>query len=185
MSALTKGRLWLAAFFCALSLLAPSPGRALTDTEKAALQNAVENFTGAMRRNDFPTIVASSIPPRLLQLIAGKGDVPPDALRKSIVAQTEQIMSVVKIESFSFDFAAAQFKELPGGAPYVLIPTVTNMAVQGRQVTGKDQTLAFVEDGKWYLLRVANAQQSSMIREAYPEYQNVDFPLGTMEIDNK
>ena len=45
----------------------------------------------------------------------------------------------------------------------------------------RNQTLALKDEGVWYMIRIDDQNQINMIRELWPEFAGVDFPLGTME----
>jgi len=91
------------------------------------------------------------------------------------------MLEQVHIDNFGMNLAAAQEMTTPtGGRTYLLIPTWTEMTVQGvGRIRADTQTLAWQDDGQWYLIRIEDAPQQAMLREAYPELAGVDFPLGT------
>jgi hypothetical protein len=174
-----------AALCLALLLATPVSARTVTEAEKAALHSAIEALSAALRQGNYPLVIKLSMPPSLLQHFATRAETTPEAFQNIVIEQIKKSMAVVKIESFSLDFARARYGELRSGEPYVLIPTTTAMTAGDRHVTGKDHTLAFVEDGRWFLIRISDDQQIATIREAYPDYQDVDLPLGTMEFTDK
>jgi hypothetical protein len=63
----------------------------------------------------------------------------------------------------------------------VMIPTEIIMSVTGSgKVKSVSKTLALQEDGTWYLISIADANQATMIQGAYPEFAKVDLPAGTI-----
>ena len=49
------------------------------------------------------------------------------------------------------------------------------MAVAGKRVQERSHTLALLDEGKWYLLRVNNAPQLQILREVSPSSQALNF----------
>jgi hypothetical protein len=174
-------------FIAAVLLLvavAPAMARQLSEAEKASLATTVEGFDAAMAAGDFETIV-KTIPPRVLEHIAKQAGVDVAILRQIVIAQMKAALAEVKLVSFGMDVAAAEHKELPNGEPYVLIPTETVMdAGESGKLRAKSHTLALLDGGAWYLLRVNEAQQVEIMRQVYPEFADVEFPSGSMEAVN-
>jgi len=171
--------------FLALPLLAAAivvaHARQLTGDEKQALEQSVASFDAAMKSEDY-TVIANTIPPRVLDFIAKQAGMEVDALREVVVQQMKAALATVKLESFSMDFAALEEKELANGDPYVLIPTETVISSEATgKMVAKSDTLALLDQGKWYLLRVSEAQQVAILRQVYPEFAAVQFSAGTME----
>lgn len=80
------------------------------------------------------------------------------------------------------DVSKVEYKELPNGEPYALIPTEVVMDAGGAdKILAKSQTLALLDGGAWYLLRVNEDQQVTVMRQVYPEFAEVEFPAGSME----
>ena len=72
-----------------------------------------------------------------------------------MIEQMTKALAEVKIEAFSMDLANAEYRELQTGEPYALIPTETVMdAADNGQFKATSQTLALIDEGEWYLLRV-------------------------------
>jgi hypothetical protein len=80
------------------------------------------------------------------------------------------------------DLASAEQATTPDGSRvYVMIPTESVLTVAGSgKVKSVSQTLAIEEDGKWYLISIADANQATMIQGAYPEFANVALPAGSI-----
>ncbi len=171
----------VAAAFAAASG-APADARSLDDKEKAALTATVTEFDAAMRKNDYERIV-DTVPPKVINSISAKAGLDPAKLRTTMVGLMKTLTEQVKIESFGMDIAKADYKELKSGAPYALIPTETVIAAGDKgRIQQKSHTLALLDEGKWYLVRVSDMQQLMIVREVYPEFTGVEFPQGSMEV---
>ncbi len=166
------------AFAFASGIVAARP---LTDSERSSLADTVATFDTAMRGADYAA-VSKTIPPKVLGYIADKGGVDVAKLREMVIEQMTKALAEVKIEAFSMDLANAEYRELQTGEPYVLIPTETDMDAgeQGR-LKATSQTLALLDDGKWYLLRVNEQQQVEIMRQVYPQFVGVEFDGGSVE----
>lgn len=175
------GRLGLAALIVALLAMAgPALARDLTEAEKEGLAQAVESFDAAMRAKDMDTVVGT-IPPKVLAAIAEQSGVDVEQLRQAVVEQSKQAMSAVTVVSFGMDLKTAQYREATDGTPYVLIPTETVMDAGTGKMKATSQTLALLDEGKWYLLRVSDAEQVKILQTVYPQFAGLQFDPGTME----
>ena len=164
-----------------LASIAIADARPLTADEKQQLEQAVQSFDAAMRGQNYE-VVTNTIPPRILDFIAKQANMEVEALRAIVVQQMQAALATVKLEGFSMDVAAMTEKELASGEPYVLIPTETTMDSEATgKLVAKSDTLALLDEGKWDLLRVNDAQQVAILRQVYPEFATVEFPGGTME----
>jgi hypothetical protein len=167
----------------ALGLLALSTlsARAFDDTEKAGMIAAVDAFDAAFRSGDYDTVFGY-MPPKILAAIAASAGVDEHALREAMSAQVAAAMAMVTVDSYSMDTDAATYATTPDGSrDYALIPTETVMTVEGAGgLRATSETLAFQDGGAWYLVRIDEPQQVSILKSVYPEFAGVDFPPGTM-----
>jgi hypothetical protein len=175
----------IAAVLALVLLPCAALARPLTDQERASLAATVESFEAAMREGNF-TRVAQTVPPKVIGAIARRAGTTPDQIVASMIKAMQQTLQGgdTKIESFGMDLATANHKELASGEPYVLIPTQTIIAVGGRRFRERSHTLALLDEGKWFLLRINNARQIEILREVYPEFTSVEFPSGSTETLN-
>ena len=159
--------------------------RPLDTKEKVALAATVQEFDTAMRGDDYERII-QTVPPKVISSIAKKAGTTVEELNHLMVEQMKTVLKDAKIKSFAMDPESAEYKELSSGAPYALIPTTTVIALpDNKRFKEKSHTLALLDDGKWFLLRVSDASQLLIMREVYPEFSGVEFPSGSMEVLNK
>jgi hypothetical protein len=154
--------------------------RSLTEAETASLAATVDAFDSAMRSNDLAAVV-ETIPPRVLEHIAAGAGVGVDELRGLLIKQMGEVLAQATIDSFEMDLAKADHRELEDGIPYALVPTETVMTIDGSKTAMRSHTLALLDEGIWYLVRVSDAKQLEILRQVYPEYVGVEFPRGSME----
>ena len=166
----------------ALIAFAPvASARDLTPDESAGLTKTIDDFNAAMGRSDM-TAIATAIPPKALAYIAASAKVTTEQLLAAMMQQMEQIMASVTVESFTMDVDNAEHRELPDGTPYLVIPTTTtiDMGELGK-TTERSPTLALMDEGTWYLMRMADPQQLAILRASYPEFAGVEFPPASSE----
>lgn len=170
--------------FVVLLLVTPftaAQARDVTAAEKQKLEATVASFDKAMRNEDYETIT-KTIPPRVMEFIAKQANVDVDTLRGVIIQQTKAALGTVKLEDFGMDVAAAKFETLSNGEPYALIATKTVMNSEATgKIVAKGDTLAVLDGGNWYLVRISDVQQLAILRKAYPEFASVEFSSSTME----
>jgi len=154
--------------------------REFTADEKADLRGQIERFETALKQGDF-NLVAESIPPKVLGHVATKAGVGVEQLRSAMQAQMQITLASVKLLDFDMDFDRATYKQAPDGMPFVLIPSRSLMETKGQKIEAKTATLALIDDGTWYLVRIDDAQQINIVRAVYPSLATVEFPEGTME----
>ena len=153
--------------------------REFTAEEKTDLQAQILRFETALKQGDFG-VVAESVPPKVLQHIASKAGVDMATLQSAMQAQMQIALASVKFLDFKMDVDKAAYKQAPDGTPYVLVPSRSLMETKGQKIEAKTATLALIDGGKWYLVRIDDAQQINIVREVYPSLATATFPTGTM-----
>ena len=149
--------------------------------ENASIEMRISDYREAVSNNDWDGII-SVIPPRLLRTMAGKFDLEVNDLIAGLKQEMKNAMASVSIVYFELDLQNAVKNESSSGRIYLLIPTTTVMQSKESLILGESHTLAFVDDKVWYLVRLDKDTQIMFLKEAYPEFENVTFPKGTMNI---
>lgn len=174
-----------ASFVAALLVMifsGPLAARAPTTPEKAQLTAGVAEFTAALKAKNFDGVL-KVMPLKIIPTIAEQAKIPPDELRKAMVGLMTDALAKVTIDRFSIDLANAEYRELPDGAPYAVIPTVTEMSLSdGRRFKEQAQTVGFLEEGIWRLIRVSDDQQLAILRQAYPAFAKVEIAKASLEL---
>ncbi|TPN89853.1 hypothetical protein FJ987_05445 [Mesorhizobium sp. CU2] len=172
--------LWLAAFVAVGAGWARTP----TDIEKQALSATVEEFKAAFGANDMGHVFGMTSP-KILDYIATSSGLTIDQLQTQMQAAWADVQKRVTVESFRMDLAAVRYLEREDGTPYAFLPTETVMSVDKdghkQRFVAHSQTLALLEGSQWYLVRVDEPKQLTIVRKIYPEFEKVEFPQGTME----
>lgn len=169
----------LATLLTALMLSGPVAAQDLTEDEHAGLTQRVSAFNAALLAADTPEILGVT-PPRIYEHIAGQAGIPVPQLREMLVQQTERVMADVIFEWAEMSMDAATYHQTPDGLGYALVPTRVIMASQGTRFVAVSDTLAFQDEGKWWLLRVSEAPQVEILRQVYPSFAEVAFAPGKM-----
>ena len=167
--------------FVTLLAAAPTWAQKITDNQRAALEARVADFSAIMTDGDMADLLAYTPPPVRATLVEMSG-LDEAQLVEAMRAAMGAAMQGTTIDDFSMDVAAATVEETPNGSrTYVLIPTATDITVEGQgTVQAASQTLALEDQGEWWLVRIDDPQQTMILAQAYPEFAGVTFPAGTV-----
>lgn len=165
------------------TLLSPLQARDITAAQTAAVAETIAQFEGAFQNGDMKQVVAG-IPPKIIGVMADQFSLTPDELRQGVETAISSSMEQVTIVSFNMDQEAATSGETSAGRFYLLIPTTTVMQVEDNTFKAQSATLAFADEGQWYLVRIDDAQQIGFLTQAYPDFEGVAFPTGTMQVES-
>jgi hypothetical protein len=182
MAATRFGRALIAGLTAAalLTLSAPVEARPVTDPEKAALATTIADFNTATSNNDFAAVI-NALPPRIMAAMADQFKLSLEDMRKAATAQSAKVMATITLVSFGMDVTHATYAETADGTPYATIPTETVIAMGESKIRSSGDTLALLDEGKWYLLRVSEQSQTDLLKKVYPAFADVQFSPGTME----
>lgn len=166
----------------ALSQSLLNRAEAMQSSEYFALVARIDSFNAAMKTNDMATIMGV-IPPKVLDAISAQYGVTNEQLIEAGQQQLNAAMETVKLESFGMDVENGEFYRLADDTLYGLLPTETVMDLgeAGGKIRAKASTLALLDGGTWYLVRVEDAQQVGILKTVYPQFVDVTFPTGSME----
>ena len=154
----------------------------LPANDRADISARIASFERAFVRGNT-TEVINVVPPRIISAIARKGGVSEKVLRREMAKLTRQATAKIKIVSFGMSLDQAKFMTTPSGRPYGLIPTQTIVQTPGGvKLQSNNSTLTLEDGGKWYLIRIDDAQQIELMREVYPDFKGVTFPKGTAKV---
>ncbi|MDR6191974.1 hypothetical protein QE372_004289 [Agrobacterium pusense] len=165
----------LSCLFLLIAVACPVSARDLSPAEQERLRAQIERFSAALNAQDFET-VGKTVPPKIFEFIASDAGVTVEQLRSALTAQMQMALAAVKITEFTMDARAISLTETLDGTPYALIPTKTVMETGGQTIEAKSHTLALIDGSDWYLLRVSDQQQVTILRKVYPSFATVEFP---------
>ena len=174
--------LWSLALLSTIVPTDTAKARSVNKTELAALTTVVAEFEKAIASKNFDGMF-SAMPPRVWAHLRKAANATDAQLTKALTDLMTEAYTKVKMESFSLDLGGAIPKELPDGTPYMLVPTETIVkVVDGDKFAMRSHTLALMDEGKWYLLRISDPQQIVILTKVYPQYRGVSFPSGSNEM---
>lgn len=155
--------------------LQTATARDVTTAEKTALAERVATYQQAFIDKDYEAILDGSSP-RFYEHVAKQAGASVPELRAFLIDQSKAVMASATIEAHELDLGAAQYLKTKYDTPYVLIPTrvVLNIPDKGRFEI-KRETLAIIDDDKWWLMRITNAGQVSTLQQVYPSLSNITF----------
>ena len=154
---------------------------ALNATDNAALKIRILEFENAVKNNNMDSIL-NVVPPKIMATISEKFNINIEQLQAAMKDAMVNAMASVTMLSFKMDLENAVKKETVAGRIYLLVPTTTTMTLDETEVQSKSHTLAFVDGGTWYLVRISDDQQVQFLKAAYPEFDSVTFPKGTTQL---
>lgn len=161
---------------------APVPTITPSPDVRAGMEARVAQFSDDFRAGRVERIV-EVVPPKLNAALAARAGVSQDRLRQGVIAETRAATRAVKILSYGMATDRAVFQQTTVGRPFALIPTQTVVqAPDGTKLQSDNTTLAFADGGIWYLVRVDDANQRSLLVEAYPEFETLTVQPGTTKL---
>ena len=172
----------LAAFALVLALAGAATAQGLTPEQQQALSDRVASFDTAMKANDMKSVMGV-VPPKVLDKIAATYNVTIDELLVAMQQQMDEAMKSVTIVSFGMDLPAAEYITLADGTTYAMIPTETviDLGANGGKMKATSKTLGLLDGETWYLVRVDDPAQATMLKEIYPAFADVEFPPAVTE----
>ena len=172
----------LRALLAALLVFALPMSSAMADTlnpvEQALLQTRIDTYEAARINGDVRTLM-SAMPPKVIPAIARETGASAVDVRGMIADAIAEAYAQQTFQSITLDLSSAEHGETDTGRAYLLIPTETVVTFQDKGYRLVSVTLAFQDNGVWYLSRVAEGPPLQTLRLAYPEFETVAFPQGS------
>jgi hypothetical protein len=166
----------LTAFFIAFISVLHADANEFSTQELSALTQRVSEFEKGFSTLDVGVMV-SVIPPKIWAFMLDKGNATDAQMKEGMQNVLNETMSQVAIENFNMESEKVSSHMLPDGTRYLLVPTETIVSIPDNGKTAlRSQTLALLEDGKWYLIRISDQQQRMILGEVYPQFKSVEFP---------
>lgn len=159
-------------------------------TDAASLNRSlnvrIEQFEDIYNSGEIATLFDFT-PPEVLSKILSSGNVTRAQLDSQIDQVWKMTMQTVEIGGFDLDKTAREIEFLDNGRPYKILPTSTNMKIKanGSEIISESETLALIEDGEWYIVRLDEAAQIKIFRDAYPDFDGVDVMVPVMTMDGE
>lgn len=166
---------------CLIALAGPTLAWTPTAEQETALATRIDSFRAAFEKGDFEAIMAV-LPDRLMDVISAQAGVSAEQIKSAMAEMMAQVMAEVELESYSMELDDAQYLTTDSGMQYVLVPTRTRLKVNDMRVEALGYTLALEDEGKLYLLRIDDANQITLLQQAYPDFAGVEFPQGTQTV---
>lgn len=159
----------------------PALARPVEETDRAEVGRLLVELEDSVMKLDMERTVAL-MPAPIFDTLAEMNGVTTDQLRTAMDQAAEQALSSVEFLSATFDMDGATEGETSSGRPYIQIPSIVDMDVNGAgKVRSRSTVLALEDGGSWYLLRVEDEAQKAALAGAYPDFDGVEFPQGSLE----
>ncbi len=141
----------------------------LSPAQEASLRSTVTRYDRLMKAGDFVGLYGYT-PPKLRAEIARKHGVSQWRVRREMGKLLRGTRGVISVEHAAMHMDRARVRKMRDGKPYVIIPYTVRMRVAGRLVSERSRTVALMDGGRWYLVRVQEKEQIQLLRAAYPAF---------------
>jgi hypothetical protein len=159
---------------------ASAAGCKMTSTDREVLTATINDFSTALRLGDYQRI-QRVIPRRIIRKMAADAGASPRAVIDGLAKVMARGMQ--KIEVVAFDMQTENLRCTMAGSAlkYVQVPTEMIVDIEGAgRHSMSSHTLALLEGGMWYLLRVSEPQELLVLTDLYPELAAIEFPPAKM-----
>lgn len=154
--------------------------RPMTKSERSQLEQTLGQFVGDMVGGRYEEAL-DVLPPKIMTTLAGRGNTDVATLKAELAKLTAQMMTEIELQFVQFDVTNMVEREAADDQPYVLVPLTIEMDIGDGRFVVRSHTLAHLENGQWYLVRLEEEMQRQVLVEAYPQYAGITFPTGTSE----
>lgn len=166
-----------------LLLVSTAPGWAepLSAEEQSSLNQTRDAFLQALENKKFDVVV-QVIPPRIIKHIATEAGATVEELLAAMPALFSTAMADAtfhKSEIVTENLDATKVVEDGKEFAWGFAPSRFEMTVSGQKIKVEGHTLALLDAGKWYLVRMSEADKVALIRKVYPFFAGVEFPQTT------
>ena len=176
-----RSTLILLAALLAIALpVGAAQAQSVSDADRGQIQARIDELSGLISSGDLVGAL-DVVPPRIQTALSTRFGIPVEQIKPAMRQAMGPMLDALHIDGYGLDLAAAQVLRTPtGDRSYLLIPTFTEMTLQGAgRFRADTHILAIKDEGEWYLIRIEDAPQQAILRELYPEFVGVDFPAGT------
>lgn len=169
-----------AAFALGLALASATVAAELTAEQRTSLETRIAGFEQGVRDSDM-SVVIHGVTDAMLEKIVAPYNMTIDEFVTATQAGYAQALKSIKIVSFTMDLAAALIETTADGVPYALIPTESAVDRGLGTILTKSDTLAFLDQGAWYLLRTEDPRMVDLFKKMYPAFAGVEIKPATSE----
>lgn len=173
---------FLASVFLLLSLALPVAARPLSEAEAEGLQKAIDSYRRVTQNKSAEKIVAT-IPPRVLNVVAGTAGIEADKVTETLITQTAELLKTSTISEFAAapgPYEASDAK-LADGTDIVWVVVPIQFVAEGKdsKTRNNQSLLGIQESGRWYFSRIDGPAQQQLVGFAYPFVAEASLPAAT------
>jgi len=164
----------------------PATTEAPAEHSEAGVKKVVADFKTAWEAQNYDAMIDLSMPQPLLDQIikqyGGPSDLSTEQLSKEIKTMMAGVLAQVQMVEFSIDDNAVNMLTSPTGRKHALLPSVVVVEVQGTRMRASASYLAFVENGRWYLIDSSSPESFDALKIAFPDLAGLTMPEAKMEV---
>ena len=159
---------------------------ALSSDLDEALNQSLDAFEATLADENMGGLV-EFMPPRIVETMSTQNRVTKAQLIAQLDSTWAQTAALVKINQFEITRDGTKIELASSGRPYKILPTQVDMQIltTDTNAVAESETLAFLENGKWYVVRLDEPQMVAMFETAYPDLNEVEIMKPSMKIDGK
>ncbi|WP_131667967.1 hypothetical protein [Psychrobacter pygoscelis] len=166
------------------TMLASMSATAYDPQDRAIIEDKVQLIVDSMERMDFAPIFAM-MPSKVYDYFAESTGMSVDDIKQLMMAQSQQVfagMSEDMVFTYLVDLDNAKVRQSEIGRDYLIIPTKLDMMNDGMGIVMQGNMVAFEDDGKWFLMRIANQQHLDIIADIYPDLYDLELFEATTNV---
>lgn len=155
--------------------------RDLTPLERAALDEKVLEFSTALRRGDFETLVGG-VPRPFIAVLANVNGITDEEMEAAMREAIAQLFSAVKIERIEFEGSDYEtFTETSTGLVYGFAEVEIQVLYGPDRYEVTSYMLALLDRGEWHIVRIEARPTHALLIEAYPSLADMPFLAEVVE----
>lgn len=151
---------------------------------ETSLNHRLDEFEKLLDSGELSKVLDFT-PPKVLNKILSGANVTRAELDRQMDQMWKQVLVTVEINGFDLDRNSKDIMFLDNGRPYKTLPTSSTMTIKANrsEVVTRSETLAFIENDEWYIVRLDDPAQVKIFRDAYPDFDDIQVmdPIMTMD----
>jgi len=183
--------LLLLAIICSAGVTASCQptAQAINDSQSSLVSSKAELI---IRLNDFQSIfenediseVLDFTPPKAFEALIKAKRSTDQTMRADVNQGWATALETITVEKVSFDTDNIQIQTSPIGRSFALVPLNMTFGVKADQntvVKASSTTIALVDSGIWYIVRLEEPSIVEIFKKSYPDLAKISFPPATMD----
>lgn len=117
-------------------------------------------------------VTAENMPEKFWEYEAKLVSITPKEAKELIIKILNETGKELKNSKFTYDLLKVQTGRTSIGRNYAIIPTESEFSFEEKKISGKQKTLVFEEEGKWYIINL-DKKYTNILKEMYPDLTEI------------